>query len=95
MYKFIWLYLANTHRFPFLVDIIICLNGMTYVHCGDNRKTLNLPVNMIISDRSIAKISFARNVRSSALCFFYVVCHFILCQIETPPEATLSYFSFE
>ena len=46
---------------------------MIYVHCGDNSKNLNIPVNMIISDKSIAMVSFERNLRSSTLCFYYVV----------------------
>ena len=55
LHIFVWLYLANTHHFQLLIDIFIRLNCMIYVHCGDNSKGLNIPVNMIFSDKSIAK----------------------------------------
>ena len=56
LHIFVWLYLANTHHFQLLIDIFIPLNCMIYVHCGDNSKGLNIPVNMIFSDTSIAKM---------------------------------------
>ena len=87
LHIFVWLYVANTHHFQLLMDIFIRLNCMIYVHCGDICKGLNIPVNMIFS--------YSENVRSSAVCSYYVVCNFILSLFETHPEVTMSYFSFQ
>ena len=95
LHIFVWLNLANTHHFQLLIDIFIRLNCMIYVHCGDNSKGLIIPVNMIFFRYIHSEISFARNVRSSAVCFYYVVCNFILSLFETPPEVTMSYFCFQ
>ena len=92
LHIYVWLYLPKTHHFQVLIDIFVRLNVMIYVQCGDNCEGLNIPVNMIFSDKSIAKVTFARNLRSSALCFYYVVCHLILSLFETPPEATMHFF---
>ena len=48
---------------------------MTCVHCGDNSKCQNIVVNTIIADKSIAMLSFERNLRSSAL-------RFLLCTLS-------------
>ena len=72
LHIYVWLYLPKTHHFQLLIDIFVRLNVMIYVQCGDNCEGFNIPVNMIFSDKSIAKVTFARNLRSSAQCFFYV-----------------------
>ena len=46
---------------------------MKYVQCGKNSKSVNIPVNLIISDKSMAVVIFARNLRTSALVLYYVV----------------------
>ena len=56
LHIFVWLNLANTHHIQLLIDIFIRFNCMIYVHCGDNSKGLVIPVNMIFSDTSIAKL---------------------------------------
>ena len=56
LHIFVWLYVANTHHFQLLINIFIRLYCMIYVHSGDNSKELNIPVNMIFSDTSIAKM---------------------------------------
>ena len=92
LHIFVWLYLVNTHHFQLLIDIFIRLNCMVYVHCGDNSKCQNVLVNTIISDKPMATVSFEIHLRSCAICLYYVVCHFILSQFETPPEATYCCF---
>ena len=94
LHIFVWLFLPKTHHFQLLINIFVRLNVMIYVQRGDNCEGLNIPVNMIFSDKSIAKVTFARNLRSSVLCFYYVVCHLILSLFETPPEATMQCFLF-
>ena len=56
-----------------MIDIFIRLNIMKYVQCGKNSKSVNIPVNLIISDKSMAVVIFARNLRTSALVLYYVV----------------------
>ena len=94
LHIFVWLYLANTHHFQLLIDIFIRLYCMIYVHNGDNSKELNHTCEHDFFRYIHSEISFARNVRSSAVCFYYVVCNFILSLFETPPEVTMSYFFF-
>ena len=55
-----------------MIDIFIRLNIMKYVQCGKNSKSVNIPVNLIISDKSMAIVIFARNLRTSALVLYYV-----------------------